>query len=297
MDLKDYLTQNMIRFKENEPMNQHTTFRIGGPAKLFIAPGTVSELTDIIAYCRKNSISFTVIGRGSNLLVPDEGLDITVISTAAMTGICFNGNTVTAECGVSLAALSTAAAERGLSGLEFAHGIPGTVGGAVFMNAGAYGGEISQILTESSCFSPAGIVTLPGEKHSFAYRSSFYKNNTDHLILSATFKLESGKPETIKEKMRGFDASRREKQPLEFPSAGSAYKRPAGYFAGKLIEDCGLKGFTVGGAAVSEKHAGFIINKGGATCKDVLTLMDHIEKTVFERFNVKLEREIKVAEG
>lgn len=296
MLLKDLLLKNNIDFKMDEPMSAHTTLRIGGSAKYFIMPSCTNELMIATELCKRANIRFSVIGRGSNLLVPDKGLDIAVISTVNMSYITFDDETVTAEAGVSLAVLSSEAAKKGLSGLEFAHGIPGTVGGAVFMNAGAYGGEIAQVLYESKYFLNGEVFKASAPEHDFGYRRSCYKDDPEKVILSASFRLTKGNSEQIFQKMRGFDNSRREKQPLEYPSAGSAYKRPEGYFAGKLIEDCGLKGYSVGGAQVSEKHAGFIINKGGATCADMLALMEHIEKTVYDKFGVKLEREIKIAE-
>ncbi|MBO5973127.1 MAG: UDP-N-acetylmuramate dehydrogenase, partial [Clostridia bacterium] len=205
------------------------------------------------------------------------------------------GNRVTVSAGTQLAVLAQACAEHSLTGLEFAHGIPGTVGGAVMMNAGAYGGEIGGVLVSTRYCTPEGeIRTLSAEEHGFGYRTSFFKTHPEYLILSAEFELRQGDRDEIKNTMAELARRRRESQPLDKPSAGSTFKRPEGYFAGKLIEDCSLKGFTIGGAQVSQKHAGFVINAGGATCSDVLELCAHIQKTVYERFGVMLEREIKI---
>lgn len=280
-----------------EPMARHTTFRAGGYAAWYSAPETREKLVKLISFSASQTIELCVIGNGSNLLVPDEGYDGLVIRTmpALDTIEWVADTTLRAGAGALLSNVSAAAAARGMTGLEFAQGIPGTVGGAVFINAGAYGGEICQVLAQSECLLADGnIVVLPAAQHEFGYRTSVYKRDTSTTVMSADFTLQKGDPEKIRARMGELAASRREKQPLEFPSAGSAFKRPEGYFAGKLIEDSGLKGYAIGGAQVSEKHSGFVINRGGATASDILRLLDHIEETVYRRFGVTLEREIQI---
>lgn len=280
-----------------EPMARHTTFRAGGYAAWYSAPDTKQKLVKLIHFSETENIAYRVIGNGSNLLVADEGYDGLVIRTSpALDALVWEDETtLCAGAGTLLSTVSAAAASRGLTGLEFAQGIPGTVGGAVFINAGAYGGEIAQVLARSEYLAPDGAVRVrAAEAHEFGYRTSVYKHHPSSVVLSAVFTLQKGDSEQIYAKMAELSASRKEKQPLEYPSAGSAYKRPQGYFAGKLIEDCGLKGFAVGGAQVSEKHAGFIINKGGATAGDIILLMEQIERAVQARFGVTLEREIQI---
>jgi len=300
-------------FLENEPMSAHTSFRIGGPADLFAEPSSADELAEFIAAAENAGVPYLVLGNGSNVLVKDGGIDGLVIHIGPKmaridirpfpTGFDDGWYTLTAEAGALLSEISMAALEagpiigdetKGLTGLEFASGIPGSLGGGLFMNAGAYGGQMSDVLTRT--------VYWDGEKKErktedggFGYRSSPFFG-TDALVLGAEIRLRRGERGEIEAKMAELAAQRREKQPLNFPSAGSAFKRPQGHFAGKLIEDCGLKGYAVGGAQVSEKHAGFVINRGGATCADVLRLLEHIEKTVYDRFGVRLEREIQVIE-
>ena len=280
-----------------EPMARHTTFRAGGYAAWYSAPETRDLLVKLICFSVSQGIEFRVIGNGSNLLVPDEGYDGLVIRTmpALDTIEWINNTTLRVGSGALLSNVSVAAAARGMTGLEFAQGIPGTVGGAVFINAGAYGGEICQVLTQSECLTAGGdMIALPAAQHEFGYRTSVYKHDISTTVMSADFTLQKGDPEKIRARMAELAASRREKQPLEFPSAGSAFKRPDGFFAGKLIEDSGLKGYAIGGAQVSEKHAGFVINRGDATASDILRLLDHIEDTVYRRFGVTLEREIQI---
>ena len=280
---------------ENEPLCDHTSFRIGGPARLFAMPKTVEQLAHLLQFAAQNGLKYAVIGNGSNLLAPDEGYDGLVIRTPEQAP-CWDEeqSTVTVASGWSMTRLSAEAAQRGLTGLTFAQGIPGTVGGAVVMNAGAYGGQIADTLVSSRCLTPQGIRTLTAEEHKLSYRHSVYAENPGWVCLEATFRLTPGDKEAILAEMADYAQRRRDKQPLEWPSAGSTFKRPEGYFAGKLIEDAGLKGFTVGGAQVSEKHAGFVINKGGATCADVLSLMEQVSDIVFEKFGVRLEPEVKI---
>lgn len=274
-------------------MKEHTTFRIGGPADYYILVHSIKELTDTLALCDEFDIDYMLIGNGSNLLVCDEGLRKAVIRLGGdFKNISVSGNTVTCGAGATLARLCTFALSNSLSGLEFAYGIPGTVGGAVFMNAGAYGGEMKDVLLTVTHLTPSGVVeTVLADTLSLSYRHSDYKLN-NCIILSADFSLIPDKDSDIKARMDDFMNRRVTKQPLEFPSAGSVFKRPEGAFAGALIEQCGLKGVSVGGAQVSEKHSGFIINTGEATCQDVISLVKKVQDTVKSQTGYTLEREI-----
>ncbi len=280
-----------ITVKENEPLSQHSSFKIGGPAKVFIEAKTANAVVSAREVLNKFNLLPLVIGNGSNILFPDCGIDGFVLKLSC-NKVTVNKNRLYAEAGASLALIANIAMRNSLTGLEFAHGIPGTLGGAVIMNAGAYGGEMSQVLNSSMYLSKDGIFELSLQEHNFGYRTSFYKHNPELTVLSATFDLHEGTSTEISDKMSELATRRREKQPLEFPSAGSVFKRPEGYFAGALIEQCGLKGFSVGGASVSQKHAGFIINKGGATADDVKKLIEHIQSTVLRETGVLLECEI-----
>ena len=238
-----------------------------------------------------------VLGNGTNVLFPDEGVERLVICTRDMAGVAAGAvaGEITAECGASLAKIAVFAQKAGLSGLEFAHGIPGSLGGAVCMNAGAYGGEMAQVVKEVTVLFPEdGVKTLSGEEMAFSYRHSLLTEHPDTVVLRATLRLQAGIPGEIREKMDELMARRKASQPLEYPSAGSTFKRPAGYYAAALIDQCGLKGLTVGGAQVSEKHAGFVINRGGASCTDVTALMAEIQKRVREQTGVVLEPEVRV---
>ncbi len=283
-------------YTENEPMCEHTTFRIGGPADLFVSPNTVEGLSAVVSACNKEGIYFFILGKGSNVLVSDKGIRGVVISTAA----CLNNIELTGayeiKCGagVKLSRLSDLACENSLTGAEFAWGIPGSVGGAVYMNAGAYDGEMKDILVSCEYMTPDGkLHTMTADEMDLSYRHSVFSEN-GYVIVSATVRLRAGDKSEIRAKMDDFMFRRKSKQPLEFPSAGSTFKRPVGGYAAALIDECGLKGFSVGGAAVSEKHAGFVINKGGATCFDVMRLVEHIKKEVFLQKSIKLECEIRV---
>ena len=291
--LLDFSKNEGIVLLENEPLSKHTSFRIGGPARLFALPETVGQLTALVAFASENKLKWTVIGNGSNLLALDAGFDGLVIRTPEGKPR-WEGNQVTVPAGYSMSRLSAEAAQRGLAGLTFAQGIPGTVGGAVVMNAGAYGGQIADTLVSTRCITPDGVCTLTGAEHKLSYRHSVYAEHPGWVCCEATFCLQPGDREQLAAEMADFAQRRRDKQPLEWPSAGSTFKRPEGYFAGKLIEDVGLKGFTVGGAQVSEKHAGFVINKGGATCADVLNLMEAVSDKVYAQFGVRLEPEVKI---
>ena len=289
-----------IDIAENELMRRHTTFAIGGPADLFVQPKTRRELTAALAVLRERNIPFLLLGNGSNTLFDDAGFDGAVIDMRGLSGMENSGldtdaMRITAGAGQTLGRLCSKAQTLGLTGLEFACGIPGTVGGAVYMNAGAYGNELKDVL-ESVTFldSDLQLRTLPAADLAMGYRTSIFEQNPDWCILSATVVLHRGDGAAVLARMQELLGKRREKQPLEWPSAGSTFKRPQGAFAGKLIEDCGLRGFTVGGAQISEKHCGFVINRGGATCADVVALTEQVRQVVEARTGFVLEREIRV---
>ncbi len=276
-------------------MKNYTSFKVGGPAELFLSPEDAGQTAKLVRFCEKEEISVFVLGKGSNLLVSDRGIKGAVIYTGKQCGISLvDENTVRAQSGASLAQLCTFALENSLSGLEFAYGIPGTVGGAVFMNAGAYGGEMKDVLLNSEYVSTDGTSgELDNEAMELSYRHSAYENS-NLVITAASVRLAPADRNEIKSTMNDILARRKEKQPLEYPSAGSTFKRPEGNFAGALIEQCGLKGVSVGGAQVSEKHAGFIINRGGATAADILSLIKHVQARVKAQTGVSLETEIRL---
>lgn len=284
-----------LELREGEPMSRHCSFRIGGPAVAMAFPASKEELTALCALLRQKGERPLVIGRGTNILPPDEGLDRIVINTSRGLGdISPDQTRLTAGCGASLAALSSAAAEAGLSGLEFAHGIPGTVGGGIVMNAGAYGGELKDtaVLTEY-LDEELRLCQAAGPEQELSYRHSFLSGR-NCIALSVTFSLQPGEKDTILARMRELDGRRRDSQPLDMPSAGSTFKRPREGYAAALIDQAGLKGFSIGGAQVSPKHAGFVVNTGGASCADVLRLMEHIQKTVLAQSGVLLEPEVQL---
>lgn len=281
----------------NEPMSRHTSFRIGGPADLLVSPKSERALCSAVKAARAAGLPLTVLGNGSNVLVHDEGIRGVVLCIGSdYAALQVEGTRITAQTGVLLSVLSNEAQRAGLSGLEFAGGIPGSLGGALFMNAGAYDGQMADVVVSSRYYDAqtGKIEMLTGTEHAFGYRASTYKGHPDWIALSAVMQLAEGDPAAIRAKMDDFAGRRRDKQPLNYPSAGSTFKRPAGYFAGKLIQDAGLMGYTVGGAQVSEKHAGFVINRGGATCADVLALMEHVQNEVLRQFGVQLEPEVRV---
>ena len=290
----DYLPE--MTYEREAPLARYTSFRIGGPAKRMAFPKDGSQMVLLIAFARSCGARPLVIGNGTNLLFPDAGVDRLVVNTREYTEVSIDAQgRVVAESGASLARTAVFAQQRGLTGLEFAHGIPGSVGGAVCMNAGAYGGEMRQVVESASVLFPdEGVKRLRGEELSFSYRHSLLADRPDAVVLSAVFALSAGEPEEIRSKMDELMTRRKASQPLEYPSAGSTFKRPEGYFAAALIDECGLKGLTVGGAQVSEKHAGFVINRGGATCADVTALMAEIQRRVWTEKGVRLEPEVKV---
>lgn len=283
-----------LELRRDEPMSVHTTFRVGGPAALMALPTTEQQLVSTVRLAKEEGIEPVVVGLGSNLLVDDRGLNNLVVKTAPRMNACeVTGTTVTAMAGAPLAQIAATAADCGLTGMEFAHGIPGSLGGAVTMNAGAYGGELCQIVRRVHIMNQnCELETLSGVQCDFAYRHSVFSDG-GRLILSADLELRRGDETSIREQMAELMARRKEKQPLEYPSAGSTFKRPPGQFAAALIDRCGLKGLRVGGAQVSEKHAGFIINAGGATCRDILELMEQVRTRVLRETGVELEAEIR----
>ena len=283
--------------RENEPLSLHTSFHIGGPAAVLAFPADTAELSSLVRFARENEAPLRVLGGGTNLLVCDEGVDALVVRLPAQGQLALDGDALFVGAGVGKAFAAQTAADAGLAGLEFFHGIPGTVGGGVRMNAGAYGGETAQSVVRVTAMDENGNIRLyERDSLDFGYRHSLFSEHPALVVLSAEFALTPDDPEAVRSRMRELAARRREKQPLEYPSAGSVFKRPEGYYAGKLIEDAGLKGFSIGGAQVSEKHAGFIINRGGASAKDVKALVAHIQKTVLDVFGVQLVCEIEMWE-
>lgn len=282
------------KIRKDEPMRSHTTFRVGGPADYFVTPETDGEITEVIRACREYEIPYYIVGNGSNLLVGDKGFRGVVIQIfKSMNQITVDGESLKAQAGCGLAQIANAALGAGLSGFEFAAGIPGTLGGAVVMNAGAYGGEMKDVLVSAT------VLTKDGEKKvlsvdelKLGYRTSIIPEN-EYIVLAAEIQLKAGDRAEIKARMDELREQRVSKQPLEYPSAGSTFKRPEGYFAGKLIQDAGLKGYAVGGAMVSEKHSGFVINTGGATASDIQELMARVTKIVKDQAGVTLEPEVK----
>lgn len=278
----------------DEPMSCHTTFRIGGPADYFLIPESYEQIAGILEICREEELPYFILGNGSNLLVSDEGYRGVIIQLYRnMSHVRVEGTKVYASCGALLSGIAAAAKNASLTGFEFAGGIPGTLGGAVVMNAGAYGGEMKDVLEEVTVMTKEGeILTIPAKDMQMGYRTSIVKT-AGYLVLGAVISLQEGKLEEIKARTRELTEMRTSKQPLEYPSAGSTFKRPEGYFAGKLIMDSGLRGYRVGGAQVSEKHCGFVINVGDATARDVRDLMDDVTNKVYEKFGVTLEPEVK----
>lgn len=281
--------------RQNEEMKRHTTFRIGGPADLLVMPRNIDEIEQVIGICHRDKIPYCVIGQGSNLLVMDKGIRGVVIKLGRnFKKVEFDGSSIMAEAGIRLSELSKLAAEHSLSGLEFAEGIPGSLGGAVTMNAGAYDGEIKDLVVSVEALSAGGqLLRFSEQDCNFAYRHSIFQEN-NCIVLRCKLRLLPGSQDEIRKKMREFSHRRRERQPLEYPSAGSVFKRPDGIYVGPMVEKLGLKGFRIGGAEVSSKHAGFIVNIGDATAQDVLDLIAHIQAAARERFQVDLQPELRI---
>lgn len=289
-------TDQLVMYTD-EPMSRHTSFRIGGPAELLVSPKSEQAICGVVKAAKKAGLPLTVLGNGSNVLVSDEGIRGVVLCIGSdYSTIKTEGTKMEAQTGALLSALAAEAYHASLTGLEFAGGIPGSLGGALFMNAGAYDGQTANVVISSRYYDAQNdtIGTLTGEEHAFGYRTSIFKSHPEWTVLSAVIQLEEGNPADIRAKMDDFAQRRREKQPLNYPSAGSTFKRPTGYFAGKLIQDAGLMGYSVGGAQVSEKHAGFVINTGGATCADVLAVIAHVQEEVLRQFGVEMEPEVRM---
>ena len=282
------------QFLREEPMKKHITFRVGGPAACFLTPSTKEQIREILHICQEEKTPYFILGNGSNLLVSDQGFDGVVLQVYKnMNQVTVEGEHLRVQAGALLSATARKALEAGLTGMEFAAGIPGTMGGAVVMNAGAYGGEMKDILESVTVLTPEGEQKeLKNEELQLGYRTSVVKEK-GYIVLEAVLSLKKGDPEAIKSRIDELKEQRVTKQPLEYPSAGSTFKRPEGYFAGKLIQDAGLRGYQVGGAQVSEKHCGFVINKENATAKDVVDLIHDVQRIVYEKFQVQLETEVK----
>mgnify|MGYP000733546499 FL=1 len=287
------------KVKYNEKMSKYTTMRVGGPCDCIVFPDEISKIKEVIDFCKNENITFFVIGNGSNLLVKDEGIHGVVIKLGHRFGkIELDGEYILSYAGATMPTLSQLAKKNSLKGLEFACGIPGTIGGGVKMNAGAYGSQISDILYEVTYMDEKEeIKTIKNKDCSFGYRKSIFTINPNYVILSAKFKLERGNIDEIENKMKENSLARKAKQPLEYPNFGSVFKRPEGYFVGKLVDDAGLRGYKIGGAQVSTKHTGFIVNVDNATCKDVLDLIGYVQTTVYNKFNVKLTPEVIIIGG
>lgn len=293
--MTDIFREAAPQLLENEPMSRHTTFRIGGPADMFVSVKSADEAAELIKLAKKNDVPYMVMGNGSNMLVGDKGLRGLVLQIGAgMSAVEIDGITVKAEAGVYMSRLAALILKAELTGFETLSGIPGTLGGGIFMNAGAYGGEIKEVIKNVTYIDENGeLNTISRDECGFGYRTSVF-NRGGKYIVSAELELKKGSYDDIKAAMSDYNQRRNDKQPLSVPSAGSTFKRPEGYFAGKLIQDAGLMGYCVGGAKVSEKHAGFVVNDGGATAADVLELIEHVQKTVKEKFGVELEPEVRL---
>ena len=279
----------------DEPMKNHSSFKVGGAADILVTPTSAFQLSEILKLCKKENVPIFIIGNGSNLIVSDKGIRGVVIKIFDnFSGCKVENNTMSVYAGTLLSKVSNIALKNELTGLEFAAGIPGTLGGAIAMNAGAYGGEMKDVVVETECMDLNGeIKVLRGSEHEFGYRTSHILKNS-YIVLKSVLHLKKGNKQEIKELMDDLNRRRKEKQPLEMPSAGSVFKRPEGHFAGKLIEDCNLKGYRIGGAQVSEKHCGFIVNTGNATASDIQSLIKHIQETVKSTYGIELQTEMRI---
>lgn len=295
--LEKILDKSNIKY--NEPMKKYTTTKVGGPCDCLVEPTTVEEIKEVLKYVKENDIKYYVIGKGSNLLVKDEGYRGVIIKiTDKFSDIEVNNEYIKVYSGCSVPKLAQIAKQNELSGLEFACGIPGSVGGGIRMNAGAYGSEMVNVVDRVGYLDEKGkLIEISNEEANFTYRHSMFVEHPEYIIIYAIFKLEKGNIDEISAKMETNMTSRKEKQPLEYPNFGSVFKRPEGYFVGKLVDDSGLKGYKIGGAQVSTKHSGFIVNIDNATCKDVLDLIAYVKETVYEKFNVMLQEEVVILGG
>ncbi len=295
--LEDILDKDSIKY--NEPMKKHTTMKVGGPCDCMVEPSSIEEIQKVLEYVKENNIKYYIMGNGSNLLVKDEGVHALIIKIAnKFSGFEVNGEHIKAYSGCSVPKLSQIAKENSLSGLEFACGIPGSVGGGIRMNAGAYGSEMVNVVEKVGFLDENGnLKEIDGKDAHFTYRHSMFVDNPQYVVVYAIYKLQKGNKDEISKIMEENMNSRKQKQPIEYPNFGSVFKRPEGYFVGKLVDDCGLKGYKIGGAQVSTKHSGFMINIGDATCKDVLDLIEYVKEKVYEKFNVKLQEEVVILGG
>lgn len=295
--LEDILDKDSIKY--NEPMKKYTTMKVGGLCDCMVEPSSIEEIQKVLEYVKENNIKYYIIGNGSNLLVKDEGVHALIIKIAnKFSGFEVNGEYIKAYSGCSVPKLSQIAKENSLSGLEFACGIPGSVGGGIRMNAGAYGSEMVNVVEKVGFLDENGnLKEIDGKDAHFTYRHSMFVDNPQYVVVYAIYKLVKGNKEEISKIMEENMNSRKQKQPIEYPNFGSVFKRPEGYFVGKLVDDCGLKGYKIGGAQVSTKHSGFMINIGDATCKDVLDLIEYVKEKVYEKFNVKLQEEVVILGG
>ena len=287
------LTKAHLTFRCDEPMSLHTTFKAGGRASVYVEPKDANEFVQVFKLVKKTGIKYLVIGCGSNLLITDNGFKGVVISTANLMGISVKGDIVTANSGEKLSSVCKFGLDNGLTGMEFAGGIPGSVGGGLYMNAGAYGGELKDIVCSAKLLVDGEIKEYSADKLALSYRHSIVED-ISAVVLSVDFKLLRGDVVAARAKLKELNTRRRDKQPLDKPSAGSTFKRPAGNFAGTLIEKCGLKGFCIGGACVSTKHAGFIVNNGGATASDIISLIQHVKRTVYKEYGIDFQPEVKI---
>lgn len=283
------------QIKIDEFLNKYTSFKIGGPARVLVKPAGMDEIARIINVCKSRNVKYYILGRGTNILANDKGYDgVIILLSENFSEVSISGNVITAAAGAKLSNVAQLARENALTGFEFAHGIPGTIGGAVAMNAGAYDGEMKDVVVTAVVLMPNGEQkTLANEELELGYRTSVIVKE-GLVVLSAAIELKKASKDEISNKMKDFGQRRRDKQPLNYPSAGSTFKRPTGYFAGKLIEDANLSGFRIGDAMVSDKHCGFVINVGNATFEDVTKLIEEVKKRVFEKFGVMLEEEVKI---
>jgi UDP-N-acetylmuramate dehydrogenase len=279
----------------DEKMSKHTTFKVGGNADVFVCPNNIKELSHVIKVCNILDVPYFVIGNGSNIIVKDNGFRGVIIQVYKnLSDVCIKDGTIVAGAGIMLSKLAKIIAEESLEGFEFASGIPGTLGGAIYMNAGAYGGDMSQVLVSADVVDQQGnIITLTRDELKLGYRTSILQQS-NHIVVSGVLKCERGNKDTIAYLIQNLNNKRKEKQPLNFPSAGSTFKRPEGYYAGKLIMDSGLRGYKIGDAQVSEKHCGFIINKGNATANDIISLINYVKVNVEDKFGVELQTEVKI---
>jgi UDP-N-acetylmuramate dehydrogenase len=294
--IQELLNNNVGKVKENERLEKYTTIKIGGPADIFVEPSSIDQLIKVMEIVKKHNIPWRAIGRGSNLLVSDEGIRGVVIRLGkGLDHLTINGETIIVGGGYSVVALSTMISRKGLSGLEFASGIPGSVGGAVYMNAGAHGSDISKILTRARIlFEDGTIEWLSNEEMEFSYRTSVLQTKRPGIVIEAEFALKKGDKDQIVAVMQKNKEYRKETQPWDSPCAGSIFRNPLPHYAGQLIEQAGLKGYSIGGAKISEMHGNFIVNTGGATANDVLSLINHIKKVIKEKFNIEMETEVEI---